>query len=342
MKHIIHILLATCFIFISCENEISFNGKNEKQQLVINALLDVTQSENCIYLNLTGSNQSAEVKDATVNIYINGDFKETAHYKEKAEYGKDKHFYSVTSAFKPGDKIRVEAITQDGKHHADAQVTVPIPVSIDHIDTATVLKNNSGSYKPMKYLRFKITFKDRPDENDFYRIVVERKDNWRWKSPETQQETDTTVYNYSIVNKEDVVLTDGNPGYADDNDFSDLFGQAQNIYSVFDDSRFKNSEYTMTVSMLIGDATPYYYMEEGELFTKTMTVKLLSICEAEYYYLKALNTFDSDDYNEILFEPVRFPSNVNGGTGMVGISSESSRSFELMKIKFDPEGNVVN
>ncbi len=338
-KYIIYTLSIISLFLASCEKEISFNDKNKKTLLVINALLDATKSENCIYLNLTGSNQSVEVKDAIVNIYINGVLKETANYKEDTEYGRGNHFYSVTSSFNPEDKIEVEAITQDGKYHANAQVNVPIPISITHIDTTTVIKNNEFDNQPIKYLRFKITFKDRPNENNFYRLAIERKDTW--KSSSAQQETIKTEYNYDIINKEDVVLTDGNPSYVEDDDLSDLFGQAKNIYSVFDDSRFKNKEYTMTVSMLIGTPFPSNPGQE-ELFTKTMTVKLLSISEAEYYYFKALNIFDSDGYNEVIYEPVRFPSNVNGGTGIVGVSTESRQSYPLMKIKFDSMGNIIN
>lgn len=338
-KYIIYALSIIGIFLTSCENEISFNNKNKNTLLVINALLDATKSENCIYLNLTGSNQSAEVKDAIVNIYINGVLKETANYKENAEYGRGNHFYSVISSFNPEDKIEVEAITKDGKYHATAQVSVPIPISITHIDTTTIINNSDFDNQTIKYLRFKITFKDRSDENNFYRLVIERKDTW--ESSSAQQETIKTEYNYDIINKEDVVLTDGNPSYVDDDDLSDLFGQAKNIYSVFDDSRFKNSEYTMTASMFISTPFPGNSGQE-ELFTKTMTVKLLSISETEYYYLKALNIFDSDGYNEVIYEPVRFPSNVNGGTGIVGISTESSQSYSLMKIKFDSKGNIIN
>ena len=46
--------------------------------------------------------------------------------------------------------------------------------------------------------------------------------------------------------------------------------------------------------------------------------------EKEYYYLRALNLLDSDAYDNTLSEPIAFPSNVNGGTGMVGFSTETN------------------
>jgi len=58
-------------------------------------------------------------------------------------------------------------------------------------------------------------------------------------------------------------------------------------------------------------------------------IRLLSITETEYYYLKALNLVDSDVYDETINEPIRYPSNVHGGTGMVGISTEVSKKVRI-------------
>ncbi|WP_430827568.1 DUF4249 family protein, partial [Bacteroides thetaiotaomicron] len=49
----------------------------------------------------------------------------------------------------------------------------------------------------------------------------------------------------------------------------------------------------------------------------------------EYYYLKALNLVDSDVYDETINEPLRYPSNVHGGTGMVSISTEVSQTVRI-------------
>ena len=51
--------------------------------------------------------------------------------------------------------------------------------------------------------------------------------------------------------------------------------------------------------------------------------------ETEYYYLKALNLVDSDAYDETINEPIKYPSNVHGGTGMVGISTEVSKKVRI-------------
>lgn len=59
-------------------------------------------------------------------------------------------------------------------------------------------------------------------------------------------------------------------------------------------------------------------------------IRLMSITETEYYYLKALNLVDSDAYDETINEPIKYPSNVHGGTGMVGISTEVTQTIHII------------
>ena len=56
----------------------------------------------------------------------------------------------------------------------------------------------------------------------------------------------TKHISYSFIGREDIVLTDGQPSTGDDED-NGLFDTAKNIYGVFDDSRFRDTSYTMTV-----------------------------------------------------------------------------------------------
>ena len=47
------------------------------------------------------------------------------------------------------------------------------------------------------------------------------------------------------------MLTDGQPTNSDDED-NGMFDTVKNIYGVFDDSRFKNTSYTMMGSFQLG------------------------------------------------------------------------------------------
>ena len=59
-------------------------------------------------------------------------------------------------------------------------------------------------------------------------------------------------------------------------------------------------------------------------------VRLLSITETEYYYLKALNLADSDAYDETINEPIKYPGNVHGGSGLSGSGTETSKIIHIV------------
>ena len=144
---------------------------------------------------------------------------------------------------------------------------------------------------------------------------------------------DTTILaprQNEIINREDVILTDGHPGNYDDEE-NELFPTINNKYNIFNDNTFRDSYATLKVY------TPLYqeyYPVEGHYYDhisrkQTITVRLLSITEAEYRYLKALNCLDDGDYNDALMEPISLPCNVIGGLGFVGVCSESRVIIEL-------------
>lgn len=124
-----------------------------------------------------------------------------------------------------------------------------------------------------------------------------------------------------LQTNEDVVLTDGKPSTEED-DENGLFGTVNNKYAIFDDSRFTDGSYTMNV---YNDIYGWGFWGQEYIWIKTdVYIRILSITEKEYYYLRALNLLDSDAYDNTLSEPIAFPSNVNGGTGMVGFSTETN------------------
>ena len=102
----------------------------------------------------------------------------------------------------------------------------------------------------------------------------------------------------------------------------------ENKYNVFTDDRFSDATCTLKVyTQLYHNYNLWLYNVTRR--SKSITVRLLSISEAEFRYLKALNTLESGNYEEALMEPVMIPSNVKGGLGFVGISSETRMTMQL-------------
>lgn len=324
MKTYIYILfiLFTALLTVSCENELPFNIKDNPPKLVMNALINADSLTNTLYLNFTGKEHTTYVQNTTLEVRINGQLTESLRPLAPKQENTPQCSFNITSRFAPGDVIRVDAITDDGQYHAWAEVTVPQrPADIEKIDTLTVPIVRSGYYT-QDYLQYKITFKDRLNENNFYRIILDKQMTARRYHPGNNSEYYETAHDHSFIVREDVVLTDGQPTTGDDED-NGIFEVAKNLYGVFDDSRFKNESYTMTI---YNSWYMYFNNEYRENVRIDVTIRLLSINETEYYYLKALNLLDSDVYDETISEPIKYPSNVHGGVGIVGVSTEVSKT----------------
>lgn len=331
MKKYIYIIIVTCFA-LSCENEIPFDIKENPPKLIINALFDAGKEKNEIILALTGREKVTYLNKATIDIYINGELKE--HLTEPdlvyppEQYqgeGPSNRTYRTKIRFVPGDVVKIEAKTNDGNYQAWSEVTVPHPINIENVD-ATIVKRNTMWNTSNKHLRVKTTFTDNDPQANYYRIAMLFDFQIETQNPTTLK--DTTIYQTvteTLLVNEDVVLTDGRPTTEDDD--IGLLTPVENWYGVFDNSRI-NGTYTMITSMKI-PSSPFgytgYYAPDWYEYIKQIKVnarvRLMSLSKIQYFYLKALNTYESVDYDDYFNLPVKFPSNIEGGTGIFGIST---------------------
>lgn len=367
---IIYIALAT--FFAACENEIPYDMGAQKPVLILNAMLDAGNTENLAHLHLSEGDHIGRINEATLSLFVNGKLAETpraispeeeyAHIKDqlnKEVYeallrGVNYKKFRLTTALKPGDKIRLEATAEGGKYHVYSEVTVPQPLQSLQVDTTTALIRDWGR---MKYYRqYRITLQDYPNEKNYYRLEIVNNKDFRCitRTPLEDEKgnfikdengdyiyttSKDTVINYrfgELINREDVILTDGHVTSSDD-DENAMFPVIENKYNVFADNRFSNSSATLKVY------TPLYddnygiitNLEYTRCYLKhTIIVRLISLPEIYYRYLQALNCLDDDDYDSALMEPISMPGNVVGGLGFVGVSSEIKYIIEMPEMEW--------
>lgn len=324
MKHT-YLFLSLLFICSACESEIPFHAKDYPSKLILNALFETEQDTNYVSLGMTGRDYASLIYDATVYIYVNDKLKD--EITEATTVGHpiyERKAYRTTLKFSPGDRIRIEARTDDGEHCAWAEDIVPEAVKIEHIDTATYTEGSTW-YSDFIYLRLNPTFTDRTDRKDFYRLAITQKVTYYGRSRYTDTDTAVVIeYSPNINIREDIALNDGRPPL---DDSSYPFPVTDNRMCVFDDSRL-NGSYTSNVSFLLqGDIT--YWGVLVKRLSQEVKVDLITISESEYYYLKALNLYSSDEYDEFLSQPITFPSNVHGGIGIFGIGTRMSQTVQM-------------
>jgi|WetSurMetagenome_2_1015567.scaffolds.fasta_scaffold00696_2 hypothetical protein len=356
MKNKIFSILSvlTAFLFVtSCEKDMPITQNEKFERLVMNAFIDADSTNNALYLNLTGADSALVVKDAHIEVRVNGELKET-------EVALSRNRYPVKTQFHPGDVVRIDAYTNDNKYHAWIEETVPHSVESVYVDTAHVYKkfyNNStsgGGSGTGNIWQYKIYFKDNSGDVNYYRLYMKRsikqkiiyKIPTEWL-PKMVYKEDTVIYyrpdyGSDYMCYEDPIMMDGHSISAGgDNDFGDFLPTLQyteNTYGVFNDNRFNGKSCMLTVYDNLLSYPPYKHTVDTEAETEETTISSIdeiffvqSITESEYYYLKALNLYRSSDYqdNDDLSGPIKFPTNVHGGTGMVGFSSSASKYIRL-------------
>ena len=340
--NILSAIIITSF-FTSCENEIPFDIKENSPKLIVNAMININFEDNYIFVSKTGKDSTTSVTDATVNIYINDALRDKITEEFVPEESDSIHYfyysnpsdkkYKTSLRFNPGDKVKIEVFADNNKYHAWAEDIIPRPLEIDKIDTLTFTKDYHTN------IRLKTTFTDYPNERNFYRLVVVQKNGLHLKIKEEEadipgkfEEYEETKY---MDTRQDPILNNGRVSTDDD-----IFPQTENRYAVFDDKQL-NSTHTMTTSFIRPNEYDSYYMWANSIIDRVSVefkVHLLSITEIQYYYLKALNIVNDDSYDEYLSMPVVYPSNVEGGVGIVGFSSGTNKTFTIPDIIPDPLG----
>lgn len=318
MKKNLSILFMLVFMLLpACENELPYMDKPQAPQLLMNAFLEAEKEENGVFLCIIDADgqQIDRVSNGFIVVYVNGEKTETAQV-EKLYGSFNAPNCTLKTIFRPGDHIRLEATAEGGQYRADCEVEIPLPIEETiRVDTLrTQLRGSSGMKDCMQY---KITICDRPDEKNYYRLVIE--ENIYRISSEDGVRYGPFTSCPEIINQEDLVLTDGHLTTADDDKFGILDLAVRNLGNVFTDGRFENGSYTLKVYTSI----PYISGINGKDHNYLdVTVRLLSISQSYYRYLRAMNCLNSEDYNETFMEPVIVPQNVSGGLGFVGTSSE--------------------
>jgi len=341
MKRKLHSLFTVCIavcaiLLASCENEIPYHQDDTEPKLTLNGFINADSLKNKLYLSLTGETRIQLVSNTVVEVRVNGELKEVLDAVR--EEGTQLRSVDITTRFQPGDRVRIDARTQDGTYHAWVEEVVPSPVKIDRIDTSKVIVPPKPIYFAQNNIRFNIRFKDAPGEKNYYRIVLEQRHilKGRTWAGDGAMEAENVAAEFKIFNFwpwEDIALTDGRPATSDELD-SEIFERETNLYGVFDDSWFEGSEYTLNVQVYQGNIS--YPSDIGfspEYLDVDVAVRLLSITEAEYYYLTTMNIIDSDILDDYISDPVKIPSNVNGGNGFVGISTETGEVIRIIKNK---------
>lgn len=342
-------LITVGVLLTACENEIPYSSESIKPQLIMNALLDAGKSENFVYLHLSEENKIGRLNEASLTLFINDKAVETPQaipvQEDISVQGESTSIvptdtptrylkFRLTSVFHPGDRIRLEAKAGNGEYQITADADVPQPIKELKVETSPAYLRQYNRMEP--YRQYNITLQDLSDKKNYYRLEILNDLHFRSQyytyDEEGKEVIKEEIFNErrtELINREDMILTDGHLSSYDD-ETNSFFPTIENKYNIFTDNRFSNSSASLKVY------TSYYtelYPEHiiySKLYRKqTISIRLLTLSAAEYHYLKALNYLNDDDYDNTLMEPISIPTNVKGGLGFVGICAETKVVIEI-------------
>lgn len=322
MKKLV-LFLFMLVLLTACTNTIGYLPDDEPRKLIVNALLTTDSDNNRIFLRYTGWTATTPATDGIVHLYINGKLAETITVEED--------FYPVKSIFQPGDKVKIEASTENGAYRAEAETCIEAPLEIMRIDTSYVNLRDYNSWigdtpRYDDYLRLKIQLKqsDAEKTDKYYRLEIYQ----IYHSYEWQGNTDSLKiyssynYNYSY----DTALTDGKPGHAIDEGF-ELIPKWNNYFGIFKSSYFKQGEYTLTIDLKENFSYNAYKTD------RYITVRLYSISESEYKYLHALSSMLDYDSDNFIYAVPHLPTDIKGGIGVFSIASKVESYLEELDLQ---------
>lgn len=326
----------------ACEHDIDIRTDREQPQLSLHGYLSADSAVNHLVVGMTGVSQATIVHQAHVEVYVNGEF------REKCKADGDTRRYLITTPFRPGDRVRIEVATTDGNHHAYVEETVPQPVGgikgvkAQLVEEHKFLSEYGYADETADAFELRLTFADNRGTTDFYRLaapLVGAMREHRYVGPdgEYMEDIDSVTVPVTFDCTQDPILMEGNTIKPSSDLDMPTVGNVINRYGVFTDKLFRDNEASLCVYLPLTFKRSLDVMYDyGTIFTLlegTATVAIESITESEYYYLKALNTSESETYedNHDLAGPIRLPSNVHGGTGFVGFRASKSIECTLAK-----------
>ena len=346
------------FILLSaaCERQLNVDFSNEKSLIVMHGVVEpgkpISVRVGKSFSILDNDSNAAYLKDAAVELHINGKFVEKMQLEwvknvpNSSSRGGTSGFISSSSA-NIGDHVRIEA-SAPGMETAWAETVIPEPPSIRKVDTAsyiTIIKikeNGLYNYQSNYYKHEELTLEP------FLRML-------RLHIEMERAHNDAAQYYFLSLSS---VMPPDNPysrgwlftGTKDDPIFGNdpkediLNGLFEKNYghsgsSFFSDKGFKSNIYTLNVTTygFYKVNIEYHETEEGvpsEYKSHTVEnlpieIRISSLSPDWHAYLKSLDEKSYDEGDISFFsEPKTTKTNVHNGIGFLGAMSHATKIID--------------
>lgn len=311
MKKLIYILPVLIWL-ASCEKEISVKVPEYTPRLVVNCSGEVNEpiwvsvSKSIGVLNYNGL-QNLEVTNATVKLFVNGNYVETL--EQNPDSLGLSHFFSKTIV-QQGNEYRI-VISAPGFTDAEAtsSVTPFVPFSVERIRNVRITQYGNMQDE------IRISFTDAPARDNHYMLQL-------WESYEfdtsTSQGPYPRYYGGGCINSSD-------PSIESLGDFS--FEENECLYAkeIFISDELFNGR-TKELKLYVDTTWGFSHRDSmtGQVFYGK--IRLYNLSDAYYKYLKTYN-YASNNSGNPFAEPINVYTNIVNGYGIFSLSNFDEKTF---------------
>lgn len=292
----IHLLikcLCLSLVITGCEKEVDINLHTSSGKPVVYAFIQPDSSFRISLSQSVGilsSDNHAPLSNASVQIIKNNIIYRTLAFNSNAMWNQ---YNDVT--FSAGDSVRINVLS-DQAEITSCKTHIPQLIPIIDADTIKEFRTGEDGFYA-EHINLKVRFTDPLDTANYYQIrVIE-------KTLKTLNNKDTLVVDNLVIPKTDLFVFSSSQGVSNlgDIDFQGLFT----------DKNIDGATHRLQMSF-----PAKMFRKAADDKTKTYEIRLYHLSEDYYNYFRAQIISTSFEGLPI-FEPVKFPSNVTNGYGLV-------------------------
>lgn len=345
MKHIAKILtmLALALAAVSCETYIDIKHDGPENLLVANANLIAGDTLHTVYLAYSKFNDVKPVSEAHLVCYVNGTVAdETSNVIEPEHYSSWVRMMQFKAKFESGDELKL--VIDAGDCHVESISIVPKAPLVTKMDTSYVtVKSDSDDGQYVKRGLCEPTVQDIAGEDNFYRITMQLYSKFYVSAVDPDYDSPYYSLGEVIEYVTDDVKTDNSMDpllykkldIGMDEGDGDEYNYFANKYNLFTDNTFRNGE--VTLKLIVSNFRYLYNYPKSTIHSsgvtvtedRTLRVRVLSMSRQGYTYMNDYMYDESDQSGWLMTTEMPYPSNVEGGTGMINVMAPAYYDFYL-------------
>ena len=233
-----------------------------------------------------------------------------------AEWGK----YQTNFRPQPGVTYQL-SVTAEGFPPVTATTRLPRPVAIQELRYAEQSSPNPKTCydcpDSLVDYAMRLTFADPPSEENYYELAGWIKEPKEYYIYNSSSSVPLDTIRYNVFTPLAIWSTDPTVNTAEDAVLYDEAAQRYLLNIPFDDEIFDGESYTFRFQTVEGEAS------------SLIKIALRTYHEEAYRYERAKEVQRSYHNEDLFYEPVPIPSNVQGGYGIFGSFSQDTVTLEM-------------